>query len=90
MKAKMIIRLKPVEDADILRLPRGKRPENPGEWVHTHSTSRYSVWVKAEKGGAKLKIFRTKRAFQLGAQHGVEPRWVGQCTFAFFVEEEEV
>lgn len=83
----IIKRLIPVEEADLVLLPRGKRPANPGEWTRTHSTSKYSVWVRTHKDGAKLVVLPTRRAFELGARHGLEPRWVGQCRFAFYVEE---
>jgi len=87
MKAKKVVLVQPVTDEDILRLPRGQRA--PEGWVRTHSTSRYSMWIRENKGNARLTILPTKRAYLLGAQHGVEPRWVGQCKFAFYVVEEE-
>jgi len=83
MKGKTVKAVMPVEEADVLRLPRGERPD--GEWVRTHSTSRYAVWVRTGKDGAELAVLPTKRAFELAARYGVEPRWVGQCRFGLYL-----
>ncbi|WP_273845348.1 hypothetical protein [Rubrobacter calidifluminis] len=57
----------------------------PG-WTRTHTTG-HGKWFVQDAGpsGTRLELVGAKQARRVEAHYGVEPRWVGMCTYAVYV-----
>lgn len=59
-------------------------PVPPG-WIATHRTRRSRVVVReVGQDGMELLLVRSAQSARVRAHYGVEPTWVGQCTYAFY------
>lgn len=57
----------------------------PG-WTRTH-IDKFGRWFVKDEGpdGTRLQLVGSAQARRIEAHYGVEPRWVGQCTYAVYV-----
>jgi len=77
----------PVEDEDILYVPRGN-PAPEGYRI-THQKKRYSIAIRVKKSlpdgrVVHLELVGSAQSGRIETHYGVRGRWVGMCTYAFY------
>ncbi len=84
----------PVEDGDITYLPNTQENKDlawklEAEGTHrwTHTTGKNLYLLPTRKGDYRLLLVGSAQEGRIRRHYGVEGKWVGQCTYAFWVKE---
>ncbi|RTH03700.1 hypothetical protein CSW47_08385 [Thermus scotoductus] len=77
--------VKQLEPGDVLILDWDQ--EVPEGYVVTHYKKRGRYAVPERKGEYELLLVGSAQEWRIRRHYGAEGRWVGQCTYAFWVKK---
>ena len=75
-------RVREVEEGELRVFPR--REDVPPGWEVTHAKKRGYYALPARVGEWELVVVGSAQASRVRAHYGISPRWVGQCSYAFY------